>query len=130
MPYADPEKRRECARSWAQRMRERNPEKYREYQNRWRAAQTPERRRANRFKHRYGITAEQHKAMMDAQDGKCAVCMKPEEKKRGHYLHVDHCHKTGRVRGLLCSACNRAAGFLGDSAARLRRLADYLEGVM
>lgn len=73
---------------------------------------------------RYRLTPDQLQAMIDAQGGRCAACGHPH-----HALQVDHCHKTGMVRGLLCGACNSAAGRLHDDPARLRKLADYLEAV-
>lgn len=63
-------------------------------------------------------------AMYEAQDGRCAICRKPE---RWRYLSVDHCHGTGRVRGLLCSMCNTAIGKLGDNADGVRQALRYLE---
>ena len=70
---------------------------------------------------RYGITADQFDAMVEAQGGVCALCRarKPE--------HVDHDHLTGAVRGVLCSCCNQGLGNFRDDAATLRLAADYLE---
>jgi hypothetical protein len=62
--------------------------------------------------------------MAAAQDYVCAVCKRDPEK--GH-LHVDHDHVTGKVRGLLCGACNRTLGLTSESPERLRALAEYLE---
>jgi hypothetical protein len=78
--------------------------------------------RANRLKREYGLTMAQYDAMHQEQDGKCQIC-----KVRKDRLCVDHDHKTGRVRGLLCHHCNRAIGLLQDSPAYLRRAAEYLE---
>lgn len=75
----------------------------------------------------YGLTEEDYNAMLRAQENRCAACERESwEVKRG--LFVDHCHKTGRVRGLLCSNCNTAIGLASDDPARLRALADYLDG--
>ena len=52
-----------------------------------------------------GVTVEQYDALLAAQGGGCAICGNPPKTRR---LHVDHDHKTGRVRGLLCHRCNRA----------------------
>ena len=55
---------------------------------------------------KYGITAAQYDAMLAAQGGHCAICPATEPSGRGKLFHVDHDHVTGRVRGLLCHACN------------------------
>lgn len=71
---------------------------------------------------RYGITAAQADEMLEAQGGLCAICRtKPAD-------HVDHCHLTGDVRGLLCFTCNAGLGNFGDSEQLLRLAADYLRG--
>lgn len=56
---------------------------------------------------KYGITPEDYDALFVAQDGKCAICLKPPKVFR---LHTDHDHKTGTVRGLLCVSCNTKLG--------------------
>ena len=92
-----------------------------------RNAGNPTHQRANRnsrFKREYGITHDEYDAMLAKQYGGCAVCGKPEAGKR---LAVDHDHRTGKVRGLLCENCNRALGMAQDSPTILRALADYLE---
>lgn len=75
----------------------------------------------------YGLTTEQFDALLAAQDGKCAICGTTEWRGRGKSPHVDHCHETRRVRGLLCDFCNRGLGMFGDDPARLRAAAAYLE---
>lgn len=78
----------------------------------------------------YGITREQYDAMFEAQGGVCALCFEPETntyKGRVRALSVDHDHRTGAVRALLCSTCNRGIGLLGDDPELLRRAADYLD---
>lgn len=60
--------------------------------------------RAYRLKVKYGITVEQYDRMLKMQRGKCAICSRVPAKLR---LSVDHDHKTGRVRGLLCWTCNK-----------------------
>lgn len=86
--------------------------------------------RTAHFKRMYGITLEDYQRMFDQQHGRCAICVRPETarwKGQLRTLCVDHDHMTGIVRGLLCSSCNRAAGYLGDDPLRARSLADYLE---
>lgn len=81
----------------------------------------PEAKRRSNLRLRYGITPEEFDALAARTRGKCPICLK---KKR---LAVDHCHKTGRVRGLICSECNRSIGMLGDQVEPLRRALKYLE---
>jgi hypothetical protein len=73
----------------------------------------------------YGITAADYERMLSEQGGVCFVCRGLNTK--GRRLHVDHDHKTGAVRRLLCSGCNGALGHAKDDPAVLRKLADYLE---
>lgn len=77
--------------------------------------------RARHFINKYGITPEQYEVMLLVQGGTCAVCGDVP----GHY-HVDHCHDTGKVRGLLCRMCNLGIGHLGDDSELLQAGADYL----
>jgi len=73
---------------------------------------------------RHGVTREQAGLIRFAQKGLCAGCLEPLAKVKEC---LDHCHKTGQVRGLLCDHCNAALGRLKDSSATARRLADYLD---
>jgi hypothetical protein len=79
----------------------------------------------DRFR-RYGLTQEQYGALLLRQDGCCAICKSPEPKGRGRW-HVDHDHKTGAVRALLCTGCNLGVGHFRDDPKLLRAAADYLE---
>ncbi|MQY08680.1 endonuclease VII domain-containing protein [Actinomadura macrotermitis] len=73
------------------------------------------------LRHRYGITEDEARALADVQGGLCAICCdRPAE-------HVDHCHSTEVVRGVLCTGCNSGMGQLRDDPAVLRRAAAYLE---
>lgn len=74
---------------------------------------------------RYGITVEDYERILKAQDSKCAICRNQPETR----LHVDHCHETNRVRGLLCGTCNRGLGMFKDMHFYLDRAADYLLGI-
>lgn len=84
---------------------------------------TREQQRANRLQ-KYGLTLAQYDDMYRAQSGLCVVCFGPPD--IGQSLCVDHCHTTGRVRGLLCHNCNKALGLLKDDPERILRLATYL----
>ncbi len=100
---------------------------------RW-AAANPEKRRAiarkagrkNVRKNRYGISLPVFYAMLQQQGGCCAACSVTLEAE-SRFTHVDHCHKTGRVRGLLCLHCNAALGYLKDDAQKIKGLLRYLE---
>ena len=74
---------------------------------------------------KYGLTLDQFNALCKKQRGRCAICRKLP--KADQVLHVDHDHKTRRVRGLLCPGCNRGIGMLQDSSKLLRRALVYLE---
>ena len=62
-----------------------------------------DRRRARYLLKTYGIAVEQYELMLEQQAGRCAICRNKPQKRR---LHVDHDHKTGKIRGLLCLRCN------------------------
>lgn len=86
-----------------------------------------ERKKGTHLKRTYGIDLYEYHAMLKEQQGVCAICYKPEIDKD---LAVDHCHRTGQVRGLLCYMCNTSLGKMEDSPDRLRRAAAYLEGFL
>ena len=72
--------------------------------------------RRRHLKKAYGITPDDFDRMMAEQDGKCGICGIHQDDNRRTFS-VDHCHKTGRVRGLLCNNCNAAVGLLQENAA-------------
>ncbi|MFE2044184.1 endonuclease VII domain-containing protein [Streptomyces sp. NPDC059477] len=78
--------------------------------------------RAGHLKRQYGLTEAERDEMVASQMGLCVICLKAPA------VHVDHCHQTGRVRGVLCFNCNSAIGKLGDDPDAVRRAAVYLEG--
>jgi Recombination endonuclease VII len=91
---------------------------------------TPHLEQARHLRQTFGLSVKQYEAMLNEQDGKCAICRCPERIKRNGRLKalaVDHCHGTGAIRGLLCSDCNTGIGKLKDDPAVLRKAADYLE---
>ncbi|MDT9692889.1 endonuclease VII domain-containing protein [Streptomyces sp. P9(2023)] len=78
--------------------------------------------RAGHLKRSYGITEAERDEMIKEQVGVCCICLAaPAE-------HVDHCHETGRVRGVLCFSCNAALGQFKDRPDAMRRAAAYVEG--
>jgi hypothetical protein len=116
------------ARSIARRQRYAEDLEYRERElarhNRYRAAHKKEISEYHR-RFRYGLSAAEYEALLARQGGRCAACRrKPKRKRR---LEVDHCHVTGRVRGLLCNRCNTMLGMGDDDPDRLRAGIAYLE---
>jgi hypothetical protein len=131
--------RKEAAESLLRSYRKYNakPER-KEYQKHFARTSTQvERRRSHRLRTRFGITLRQYNVLLKTQKGKCAICRKPEKTlyKRGDIvktkpLSVDHCHRTQKVRGLLCFQCNVYLGFEElrlRKPAWLRRALRYLE---
>ncbi len=74
----------------------------------------------------FGVSPERYAELLELQGGGCAIC--GESERLGTSFSVDHDHKTGMVRGLLCRACNAAIGGLKDDVAVLQRAIDYLRG--
>ena len=70
----------------------------------------------------YGLTREDYERLMRSQGERCAICLSSPDRP----LVVDHCHATGRVRGLLCGRCNSAIGLMDDDPTRASRAAEYL----
>lgn len=103
--------------------RNKNPQPYRESWAKWKT--NPENQRKVRdynLRVRYGLSLEEFEARVAAQGGLCTVasCGNPAEV-------VDHCHSSGKVRGVICKKCNWALGYAGDSVARLQGLINYLQ---
>lgn len=116
--YRDANKSRQKA--W----REANKEKVRGYNKAWHAA-NPGRAYAHSLKRRYNLTCEQYDAMFEAQGRACKCCGTTEPRSERPW-HVDHCHKTGLVRGILCHHCNAMLGHAKDDPLHLLRGAQYL----
>ena len=75
----------------------------------------------------YGITQSTVEKMLESQGGRCAICPKTEPGGKQGKWHVDHDHKTGKVRGLLCAGCNLALGVFKDDKEMLKNAIKYLE---
>ena len=152
MPYKDPATRRVKHAAYRRKRRALNLEpkqkhapdylmKQKEYRMRpevrsiaaerarkWTAANPEKRRlisRRNILK-RHGLTIELFDAMVAAQNGVCAICHQGTKSLLGEYLSVDHCHKTGFVRGLLCGSCNTLIGQIDDSIDILESMISYI----
>ena len=117
-------KKNELARKW----RLNNLEKAKSYTKSWSS------RNPDKTKHYYrknnlkalGLTFEDYDRMYSDQDGCCKICG-THSTKLTYMLATDHCHKTGKVRGLLCSKCNTAIGLLNDDVELISKVIDYLK---
>lgn len=77
---------------------------------------------------RYGVTPEKYQELLEKQQGVCAICGKlPNNKTKAGHLSVDHDHKTGEPRGLLCDRCNTALGGMEDNPKYLQNALNYLK---
>lgn len=91
---------------------------------------TPRKQSSYKLKVNYGLTLDEYNSMLEDQDGVCAICNTVETAKSNagyiKNLAVDHCHKTGKVRGLLCQDCNIGIGKLKDDINLLKKAEEYL----
>ncbi len=117
-------KDREKYRAYGKRHYEAHAEEYKARWGRYRKA-NPDRVREARLKFYFGLSAADYDVMLAKQDGHCAICPAVSDGKRR--LAVDHDHKTGRVRGLLCGRCNKALGLFDETVTRIEAAARYLE---
>ena len=91
----------------------------------------PKIRKGAQFKIRYGLDQAAYTKMFERQNGLCLICDKPETSLNQHtheprLLSVDHCHQTGRVRGLLCKRCNTGIGAFEESPDLLKAAIRYV----
>ena len=77
---------------------------------------------------KYGITFTDYKSMLEQQNNRCAICNSTDPKRGTKNFSVDHCHTTGKVRGLLCSSCNLGLGHFQDDTKLLDKAKEYLNG--
>lgn len=120
---ANPEPARERAKRWNRENRERYDARMREYRESGRKAISD---RRSHLKRTYNITVEEYDEMLTAQGGVCAICGRAPRDDIS--LHVDHCHDTGDIRGILCFRCNNALGDFGHDGRLLQAAADYVNG--
>lgn len=118
---------KECRNGDAARYYAENPEKFRA-EARSRHARFPHYKRTSNLRLNYGMTTTDYDHLHRKQGGVCAICGQPPRNtsKKTKRLHVDHDHKTGKVRGLLCDGCNRGLGGFRDSVGTLSNAIEYL----
>ena len=107
-------------REWRARNLDKKIKSQREYRER-----NPKCDRPATLKRKYGITVSQWDELFLRQGLKCAICGSTCSTKCDKW-HTDHCHTTGKVRGILCHNCNRGLGYLKDDPDLLSRGIDYL----
>lgn len=118
---------KECKTASTYAWREKNPAVYNALAVKWRD-KNPDKQHATDIKRHYGLSIEDYNKMLEEQNNGCAICGKQHDssKKRGR-LYVDHCHTTGKVRSLLCSAHNSMLGYAEDQVETLQKAIDYLK---
>lgn len=114
---------KECNKLYFRKNYEKNPEKYRGYKQNKPYVYRAELKRKYNLK-TFGLTVDQYENMLIKQKGVCAICL--ECCTSGKRLAVDHCHKTGKVRQLLCRRCNQSMGKFNDDPVLLQKVVNYL----
>lgn len=124
------EERAEYARAYRERMKREDPEELRARRRAKYAARREEALERQRWinrRGRTGITKQQFERLWAAQGGRCPACSDELTDGGAAGAHVDHCHKSGKIRGILCAPCNKALGAAREDVERLRGLAAFLE---
>lgn len=130
MPHKDPvaralyhkeysQRHRDKLRTYRNEYRKEHPEEERSWQESYREGSVEKRKEYVRS-YRYGVSPEQYNGMLLTQNNTCAICKNPFIKTP----HIDHCHTTGKVRGLLCGPCNTGLGVYEKRATDFKK---YLE---
>ena len=129
---------KECERAMAKAWYKKNPQYAKQKAKEWRKS-NPDKvrqyRAENRRKHyleevkrKYNLDSETFWSIYDEQGGRCAICNKQLAWSGGKDApHVDHCHETGRVRGVLCRKCNSGLGYFNDDLKLLKSATKYLQ---
>ncbi len=87
-----------------------------------------EKQRQYNIKKIHGLSPERYKILWDSQEGLCAICKVQLSSLSRKAVHIDHCHATGKVRGVLCNQCNWGLGHFRDSVLYLDAAKQYLTG--
>ncbi len=102
-----------------------NLDKAAEAGRKWRAA-NKDRSKDHDLKTHYGIAIGTYDALFEKQNGQCAICKTTEPGGKGRF-HLDHCHTTNDIRGLLCHNCNLGIGYMKHSEVTIKAAIDYLK---
>lgn len=106
----------------------RKSETYNKTQKKWQHkdyAKNPEKYHGYNIKRAYGITQQQYKELLEEQQHKCTICA-THQSELLRRLAVDHCHETGKVRGLLCKPCNVSLGLLKENEQIMNNMIAYV----
>lgn len=115
-----------CSNHYMSRWRDLNRTKYAAYCQEYAPIKRKHQKKYN-LKHNYNLTVEEYANMLIEQDYACAVCKTfMDNSSKQKQANVDHDHVTGKVRGILCSSCNRGLGLLKDSTETLKAMIEYL----
>lgn len=101
-----------------------NPDKAKILRDRYNK-KNPTKMREAHLKFTFNVTLEQYEVMMVEQNRVCKICALPAES--GKNLHIDHDHKTGEIRGLLCGKCNMGLGLFNDNYELINKAIEYLK---
>jgi hypothetical protein len=116
---------RKCRNSYRRKFRQQNKAQFAEYEG---TEVFKQKTFAKNLRKNYGLSVEDFEKMEAKQDGKCAVCLRPEFHKTKKRLSVDHCHTTGQIRGLLCHRCNVVLGLVNEDLRIIESVTQYLKG--
>lgn len=114
---------RKCMRKWALDVYYNDPRR-RKLSKEWRD-NNPRKIFGYRLKNKFGITLSQYESIFDTQKRCCGICESQTPNSK-HDWNVDHCHKTGKVRGILCHACNNGIGRFNDNIDVIKKAIKYL----
>lgn len=116
---------RSCNRESSQRWRLKNKDRHCFQSRQW-AKNNEDHKRNTRYKYCYDFTLKEYNNLLTKQNNACGICLENKDKFTLH-LAVDHNHKTGKVRGLLCARCNKGLGHFEDCKVRLDLARRYLK---
>lgn len=137
LKITDPEKHQKiyghgATSKYRDRLKLENPEKYRSMHNKsvklWKKNHPDKNahiKKVGKLKSKYGLTLDQYNTLLENQNNSCKVCKDLFTNEK--LTHIDHCHKTGKVRGILCLNCNLSLGYAKENIERLQGLIDYVK---
>lgn len=88
---------------------------------------SPEFTRNRHIKSKFGISVEEYNKMLISQNYKCAICGTQDSGTKHNNFCIDHCHSSNRIRGLLCTHCNKGIGHFNDNISKLQMAIEYLK---